>query len=149
LIVPGGGPFADVVRELDRGLALGDDLAHWLAIGAMDLHAHLVAARLLRARVVHDPMDVASVPGDHALVLAALDWLRRTDPLPHSWDVTSDSIAAWVARTIGASHLVLVKATDGRIEELTDPCFPGALHRGLEVDVMSVPALEQLARESV
>ena len=30
--------------------------------------------------------------------------------LPASWDVTSDSIAAWVARRTGAGRLVLVKA---------------------------------------
>jgi aspartokinase-like uncharacterized kinase len=42
-------------------------------------------------------------------VLAPFSWLRRDDPLPHSWDVTSDSIAAWVARAIGARRLVLVK----------------------------------------
>jgi aspartokinase-like uncharacterized kinase len=42
-------------------------------------------------------------------VLAPYAWLRRADPLPHSWEVTSDSIAAWIARAIGASRLVLVK----------------------------------------
>ena len=35
------------------------------------------------------------------------------DALPASWDVTSDSIAAWVARQIGAGRLVLVKEVDG------------------------------------
>lgn len=29
--------------------------------------------------------------------------------LPASWDITSDSIAAWLAREIGAVHLLLVK----------------------------------------
>ena len=43
-------------------------------------------------------------------VLAPSRWLREADPLPHSWDVTSDSIAAWVAGQAGASTLVLVKA---------------------------------------
>ncbi|HET8757356.1 MAG TPA: hypothetical protein VFM58_15160, partial [Solirubrobacteraceae bacterium] len=35
------------------------------------------------------------------------------DGLPASWDVTSDSIAAWVAGRAGAGRLVLVKAVDG------------------------------------
>jgi aspartokinase-like uncharacterized kinase len=35
------------------------------------------------------------------------------DPLPASWQVTSDSIAAWVAGDAGASRLVLVKEVDG------------------------------------
>ena len=35
------------------------------------------------------------------------------DPLPASWEVTSDSIAAWVAQRAGAGRLVLVKEVDG------------------------------------
>ena len=34
------------------------------------------------------------------------------DGLPASWQVTSDSIAAWVADRVGAGRLVLVKAVD-------------------------------------
>ena len=46
LVVPGGGPFADAVREVDRRVGLSDDAAHWMAVLAMDQYAHLVAARL-------------------------------------------------------------------------------------------------------
>ena len=35
------------------------------------------------------------------------------DALPASWEVTSDSIAAWVADQVGAGRLVLVKEVDG------------------------------------
>jgi aspartokinase-like uncharacterized kinase len=35
------------------------------------------------------------------------------DELPASWQVTSDSIAAWVAGQAGADRLVLVKEVDG------------------------------------
>jgi aspartokinase-like uncharacterized kinase len=47
--------------------------------------------------------------------LLPFDWLRRADPLPHSWDVTSDSIAAWFARALRARRLMLVKHMDGFI----------------------------------
>ena len=46
------------------------------------------------------------------------------DELPASWDVTSDSIAAWVAREAGAGRLVLVKAAAGLG---VDEYFPTAL----------------------
>ena len=36
LVVPGGGPFADAVRAVDRLIRLSDDEAHWLAVSAMD-----------------------------------------------------------------------------------------------------------------
>ena len=120
VIVPGGGPFADAVRGVDRQLGLSDEAAHWMAILAMDQYAHLIASRLTGAVMVTHPLkDGARTPAlrlppsaeSHARipVLAPYAWLREADPLPHSWDVTSDSIAAWVAGQIGASRLVLVK----------------------------------------
>ena len=54
--------------------------------------------------MVHLALKAGSVP-----VLAPLRWLRNADPLPHSWDVTSDSIAAWMAGEFGAADLLLVK----------------------------------------
>ena len=38
--------------------------------------------------------------------------MRQRDPLPSSWDVTSDSIAAWIAAELGIELLVL-KSVDG------------------------------------
>ena len=52
------------------------------------------------------PAGVVSV-----LLPAAL--LAERDPLPASWGVTSDSIAAWVAGAAGAGRLVLVKPVAG------------------------------------
>jgi len=62
--------------------------------------------------------------------------MRECDPLPHSWDITSDTIAAWVAGVLGLD-LVILKAVDGiskggvnlvKIQEpveteVVDPCF--------------------------
>jgi aspartokinase-like uncharacterized kinase len=59
LIVPGGGPFADVVRDVDRRLQLSDDAAHWMAILAMDQSAHLVASRLVGGALVAAPRQIA------------------------------------------------------------------------------------------
>jgi aspartokinase-like uncharacterized kinase len=39
------------------------------------------------------------------------------DELPASWEVTSDSIAAWIASRAGAGRLVLVKEVDGLYAE--------------------------------
>jgi aspartokinase-like uncharacterized kinase len=135
LIVPGGGPFADAVRTVDARLHLSDDAAHWMAVLAMDQYAWVIADRLTRSAFVMDPdairdaLDVGRLP-----VLAPFHWMRRVDPLPHSWDVTSDSIAAWVAGAVGASRLVLVKppGADARSEDkLVDAHFsrtlPGAV----------------------
>ena len=136
LIVPGGGPFADAVRDVDRRIGLTDDAAHWMAVLAMDQYAHLLASRLSLATLVWDPGDIATALGRRRLpVLAPSRWLREADPLPHSWDVTSDSIAAWVAGAVGAARLVLVKPP-GVGTEAVDAYF----HRGIPAEI-GTPAI--------
>jgi (4-(4-[2-(gamma-L-glutamylamino)ethyl]phenoxymethyl)furan-2-yl)methanamine synthase len=115
LVVPGGGPFAEAVREVERHVGVGDDAAHWMAVLAMDQYAHLVAAQLPDGVLVSDPHEIAAaLDAGKVPILAVSRWLREADPLPHTWDVTSDSIAAWVAGVLGARHLVLVKPSGAR-----------------------------------
>ena len=111
LVVPGGGPFADAVREVDRRHRLSDGAAHWMAVLAMDQYAQLVAARLDGGVLVDAPDGwiTAALAAGRVPVLAPSRWLRAADPLPHTWDVTSDSIAAWIAGVVGARRLVLIK----------------------------------------
>ncbi len=140
LVVPGGGPFADTVRDCDKMYGLSDDASHWMAILAMDQYGYLLLELIPGsepARERHEARRIAlsgKVP-----VLIPFELLRRTDPLPHSWAVTSDSISAWVARSVGASKLILLKSLDG----LSDGVFsPGAL----EGESYRPVTLEQLAR---
>jgi 5-(aminomethyl)-3-furanmethanol phosphate kinase len=133
LVVPGGGALADAVREVDRRYArsqyaLTDDAAHWMAILAMDQYAYALASLDPDAVVVEAPEDaVAALHRGRLPVLAPHRWLRRADPLPHCWDVTSDSIAAWVAGAVGARHLLLVKPVPGSVATLSDPYVARAL----------------------
>ena len=70
-----------------------------MAILSMDQVAQLIADRLSRAGLVHDPADIAAAQRAGLIpVLAPHAWMRRVDALPHSWDVTSDSIAAFIAQ---------------------------------------------------
>jgi len=145
LVVPGGGPFADAVRDVDRHLTVGADEAHWLAIQAMDQHAHLLASRIPRAVVVRSPGEIdVALAAERMAMLAPSAWLRKDDPLPHSWDVTSDSIAAWVAGRVGARALALVKAevagegsSDSNVNGYVDPYFASAIPLGVDVTVVA------------
>jgi aspartokinase-like uncharacterized kinase len=145
LIVPGGGPFADAVRAVDRQLPLDDRVAHWMAVQAMDLYAELIASRLSGAiRVdglesIRDACAAGRLP-----VLAPHRWLREVDPLPHSWAVTSDSIAAWIGRTLGARRLVLIKPPGARGERLTDDYFERAVSPDLSVVVIAADRMAEL-----
>jgi aspartokinase-like uncharacterized kinase len=147
LVVPGGGPFAETVRERCRELQIDADTAHWMAILAMDQYAHALACRIVRAALVERQGDIPVVLAAGQIpVLAPYRWLRAADPLPHSWDVTSDSIAAWLAGALGATRLILLKPVAGDPVKLADPYFPRALPPGVACQVVAPDNLQVLAR---
>lgn len=114
VVVPGGGPFADAVRRACSRHDPGGTAAHWMAILAMDQHAHFLAGLLPAAKLTTSRLEIASVLAERLLpVLAPFRWLQAEDPLPHGWHVTSDSIAAWVAARLSARRLVLLKSVEG------------------------------------
>jgi probable H4MPT-linked C1 transfer pathway protein len=147
LVVPGGGPFADAVREVDRRLGLSDDAAHWMAVLAMDQYAHLVAARLAGGLLVSETCEIAAAPrAGRVPVLAPSRWLREADPLPHAWDVTSDSIAAWVAGAVGARRLVVIKPPNATGSDLVDGYFSRALPARVTPVIVAADQVDALHR---
>ena len=82
--------------------------------------------RALSAAV--DPVGVA--------VLAPSRWMRAADVLPHTWEATSDSVAAFVAGALDAAHLVLVKPVAGGAENWWMRCFHAVLPAGMPCTVL-------------
>jgi aspartokinase-like uncharacterized kinase len=142
LVVPGGGLFADAVREVDRHIGLSNDAAHWMAILAMDQYAHLIASRMARGKLIYAPDEIERVLEERQIpILAPYQWMREADPLPHSWDVTSDSISAWIAGEVGAARLVLVKPSGASGPGIVDPCFNSILPSHIKVEIVTADRL--------
>ena len=155
VVVPGGGRFADAVRRACSLHDPGASAAHWMAILAMDQHAHLIAGLLPTARLTTGPEEIERVLAKGLLpVLSPFRWLQVVDPLPHGWHVTSDSIAAWVAARLCAHRLVLLKSLEGvpsasgdvlaeahlrspALAGIVDEYFERAVEPGLECWVLS------------
>ena len=74
-------------------------------------------------------------------MLAPYRWLREADPLPHSWDVTSDSIAAWVASQVGARGLILIKPPGHDPRTAVDRYFDRARPPALKFSIVTPDAL--------
>ncbi len=146
LVLPGGGPFADAVRTMFRRVRIGEDAAHWMAVLGMDQYAHALVARLPGAVLVEQHAEIVAARRAGGLpVLAPYRWLRATDPLPHTWDVTSDSIAAWFAGALDARRVVLIKPTVGESGKLVDSFFLRTLPPGVEHLIVTADDLGQLA----
>lgn len=111
VLIVGGGAVADWIRDADRIHALGQEHSHWLCVRALQLQSELVA-RLLNVPLVNSPSE-SSPP---LQILDPWAWLTAWESdatrerLPHTWAVTTDSIAAFVAIHWNADELVLLKS---------------------------------------
>lgn len=110
-IVPGGGPFADAVRTAQSALGFDDALAHRLALDAMGRMAEVFCSlepRLTRAASLETVADALargrSVVWDPAALKAGCPGI------PESWEVTSDSLALWLATRLGAGRCIVEKS---------------------------------------
>jgi Uncharacterized archaeal kinase related to aspartokinases, uridylate kinases len=102
LIVPGGGIFAELVRDISYSEDLSANASHWMAMLSMDQYGYYLS----------DGTGIPltdSIEGRGTRIALAYEILRKDDTLPHSWDVTSDTVAAWMAAKANAR---LIKATD-------------------------------------
>jgi aspartokinase-like uncharacterized kinase len=113
LVVPGGAAFADAVRAAQARWRFDDLTAHNMAVLAMAQTAHMLHALEPRLVLVSEEQDIlrAQHAGQAALWMP-LTLLRDAPDMLTSWDVTSDSIALWLARRLNAERLVVVKACE-------------------------------------
>lgn len=145
VVVPGGGPFAQQVRQAQAHWRFGDGAAHRMAILAMEQYG-LMLADLQPGLVAGSSQEAlyAALRGGNVGLWLPSAMLADTPEISAevsvSWDVTSDSLAAWLARRLNAPYLVLVKSCalpQGEVaaEELAqlgivDSAFPEFVRRG-------------------
>lgn len=153
VLIAGGGFAADGIRLLDQVHQLGEEAAHRLALRALDLTAHALAAIVPGlGLVVVD--ELAALSGAWATgrvpvvaprrVLDADD--GRPGALEHSWRVTSDAIAARLAARLGADLILLKSAplplgcdrAGAAAAGLVDPAFPKAARAVHRVDYLNL-----------
>jgi hypothetical protein len=104
VIVPGGGVFADCVRDISKKYHISNDTSHWIAIASMEQYAYYIIDK-----TGLESIDTLSELYSGIVVLKPYQYLKNNDELPHGWNVTSDTIGAWVAKKLDASF---IKITD-------------------------------------
>lgn len=109
VIVPGGGPFADAVRLAQSHWRFDDKTAHAMAILGMQQYGRLLAGLCPDLQKLTEPCQLQQAANQPSVWLPEPETLERAD-IPADWNMTSDSIAAWLAGQIGFHHLLLVKS---------------------------------------
>jgi 5-(aminomethyl)-3-furanmethanol phosphate kinase len=114
IIVPGGGKFADTVRAFDKRFDLSLQSSHQMAILAMDQYGYLLANLVGNSCLVDKLENVKKALDSGKLpIFLSSSYFVSADPLPNSWEITSDSIAVYFAGQVGACRIVLITDVDG------------------------------------
>src|SRR5262245_132717 len=137
VVVPGGGPFADQVRALQKRRRFDDAAAHHMALLAMEQYGRMLAALEPRLQPAASRADILRAGRAGRAAVWMPTRMVLVDPaIAAGWDITSDSLAAWLAGRLKARRLVLVKSvavTNGATavelarRGVVDPAFPAYL----------------------
>ena len=118
VVVPGGGRFADVVRDFDQRFTLSSGISHRMAILGMDQFGLLLSQIIPDSCATYLLSDAKQLSEIRVVPIFLPSRLMfKEDPLENSWNVTSDSIAAYVASRLHAAKVLLVTDVDGIFTE--------------------------------
>lgn len=124
VIVPGGGSFAAQVREAQKKWRFDDKAAHQMALLAMEQTAHLLKSIEPDLSLTDSIKDIEEIVNLNKVpVWLPCKIIDRSQELSSNWDVTSDSLALWLAGKLKAEHTMLVKslsASNKNARQLSD-----------------------------
>jgi len=111
VIVPGGGAFADQVRLAQQQWQFDDTTAHHMALLAMQQMALMFKGLKPDFAIADTVAAIHNQLNRKKTVIWSPDIIELDDAgIEASWDITSDSLAAWLAKTLSAAELVLIKS---------------------------------------
>ena len=122
LIILGGGEFANLIRKYDSAQSFSSEVTHYTAIDCMDIIAKLVDDKVVSTKLAFsiDEIDEISDEGFTPIFVVS-DFLKNEDPFECSWDVTSDSIAAYVAHLLNANLFIVTNVNGIYTQEPEEP----------------------------
>ncbi len=113
VIVPGGGIFADVVREVDKNLRLSPSLSHKLAIKSMDFVGEIYS-ELGNIKSYSTLFDLKrEIPNEKIGIILPSKILLSIDLAEHSWNITSDSLSLYIGKLLNVKDIIIATNVDG------------------------------------
>ena len=122
VIILGGGEFANLIRRYNDEIHFSNQTNHWTAIDCMDIIAKLVNDKVQSTKLAFSIEEVNDISDEgFTPIFVVSEFLRREDPFECSWDVTSDSIAAYVAHLLNANLLIVTNVNGIYTQEPKEP----------------------------
>jgi aspartokinase-like uncharacterized kinase len=113
-IVPGGSKFADVVRDFDRNYNLAKETSHRMSILGMNQYGFLLNDLIPNSQLFHQIKNYKKILNTNKIpIFLPAQYMFRKDPLDNSWNITSDSIAIYLAIQLQISEAIIVTDVDG------------------------------------
>jgi aspartokinase-like uncharacterized kinase len=116
IIIPGGGTFANFIRKIYSELKFNDELAHWMSIISMNYNGIELSKKYPNLKVIENFRELKKKEEGFYIFLP-YQFLKENDVLPHNWEVTSDSIALFLAGKLGLSECFLIKDVEGIMDK--------------------------------
>lgn len=111
VIVPGGGPFADQVRDAQSHWKFDDTTAHQMALLAMEQYGLMMKGICPQVKLAKSLTSIEKIlKTDNVCVWLPYQMVCNDKTIPESWDMTSDSLSAWFANLLQVDKLLLVKS---------------------------------------
>ena len=111
VIVPGGGAFADQVRLAQQHWQFDDNTAHHMALLAMQQMALMFKGLKPGFAIAPTVAEIQNHTAKKKTVIWSPDIVELDIAgIQASWDISSDSLAAWLAKTLSATELILIKS---------------------------------------
>jgi aspartokinase-like uncharacterized kinase len=121
-IILGGGEFANLIRRYDDEINFTEQTTHWTAIDCMDIIAKLVCDKVDSAKLAYTIDEINEVADEgFTPIFVVSKFLKAEDPFECSWDVTSDSIAAYVANLLNANLFIVTNVNGIYTQEPKEP----------------------------
>lgn len=135
VIVPGGGLFADAVREAQKLSGISDACAHRLAVLAMDQFGILLAGMNQALATASEAQEILQKTALKQTVIWLPSRMVLADTrIPMHWQITSDSLSAWLAAKLNADQLILIKSVHLQNQQPVNPAMLAQLSRDGLVD---------------
>ncbi len=115
IIIPGGGSFANFIRKIYSELKFTEEIAHWMGIISMNYNGLELSKKYPNLQIIEN-LNQLKENRKIFCILLPYEFIKENDELPHSWDVTSDSISLFIAKELELNECFLIKDVDGILD---------------------------------